>query len=189
MLFVELAAQAVRGFTPSVRVALRPGYVALKSPASLPAPLAGLVSALCFPDGRGGDLVFLAPGAKAGRAGLSIQGKGQSVWRVVRDLGGAGGLHRLNPKTNQYEVVTQDALEVAQVMRTDVGFPGQALDATPPGSPRAPAPHRGARARARLGSRGPGAPVQLRWAPGRAVQHRVAAPGPRGAQGEGGGRP
>jgi hypothetical protein len=125
MLFVELAAQAVRGFTPSVRVALRPGYVALQSPASLPAPLAGLVSALCFPDGRGGDLAFLAPGAKAGRAGLSIQGKGQSVWRVVRDLGGAGGLHRLNPKTNQYEVVTQDALEVAQVMRTEVGFPGR----------------------------------------------------------------
>lgn len=125
MLFVELAAQAVRGFSPSVRVALKSGYVGLKSPTSVPAPLAGLLAALCFPDGRGGDLVYLAPGAKAGRAGLSLQGKQQSLWRVVRDLGGAGGVHRLNPKTSQYEVVTQDAVEVAQVIRTEAGFPAR----------------------------------------------------------------
>jgi hypothetical protein len=99
--------------------------VGLKSPTSVPAPLAGLLTSLCFPDGRGGDLAYLAPGAKAGRAGLSLQGKNQTLWRVVRDLGGAGGLHRLNPKTSQYEVVTQDAIELAQVIRTEVGFPGR----------------------------------------------------------------
>lgn len=126
MLFIELAAQAVRGFTPSVRVALRPGYVGLSSPTTVPAPLAGLVLALCYPEGRGGDRSFLAPGAKAGRAGLSVQGRGQSQWRVVRDLGGAGGVHRLNPTSKQYEVVTQDAAEVVQVLRTEVGFPSRA---------------------------------------------------------------
>jgi hypothetical protein len=123
MLFVELAAQAVRGFTPSVRVALKAGFVGLRSPTEVPAPLSGLVTALCFPDGRGGDLAFLAPGAKVGRAGLAIQGKGQITWRVMRDLGGAGGVHRLNPRTNQYELITQSATEVAQVIRTEVGFP------------------------------------------------------------------
>jgi uncharacterized protein YhaN len=123
MLFVELAAQAVRGFSPSVRVALKPGYVGLKSPTEVPAPLGALLLALCYPDGRGGDLSFLAPGSKAGRAGVSVQAQDQQLWRVVRDLGGTGGLHKLNRQTNQYEVVTQDAVEMGQVLRSTVGFP------------------------------------------------------------------
>lgn len=122
MLFLELAAQAVRGFSPSIRVALKPGYVALRSPSELPAPLAGLVLTLAYPDGRGGDGAFLAPGAKSGRAGLSIQGNDGSVWRIVRDLGGAGGLHKLNRSTNQFEGVSQDAAEMAQVLRQGAGL-------------------------------------------------------------------
>lgn len=122
MLFLELAAQAVRGFSPSVRVALKPGYVALRSPSELPAPLAGLVLTLAYPDGRGGDAAFLAPGAKSGRAGLSIQGNDGSVWRIVRDLGGAGGLHKLNRASNQFEAVSQDAGEMAQALRQGAGL-------------------------------------------------------------------
>jgi hypothetical protein len=126
MLLLELAAQAVRGFSPSVRVALKPGYIGLKSPTDIPAPLGALVLALCYPDGRGGDATMLAPGSRGGRAGLSIQGHDHALWRLVRDLGGSGGLHKLNPKTNQYDVITQDASEVAQVLRTAVGFPARA---------------------------------------------------------------
>ncbi len=126
MLLLELAAQAVRGFSPSVRVALKPGYIGLKSPTDIPAPLGSLVLSLCYPDGRGGDASMLAPGARGGRAGLSIQGNDQALWRLVRDLGGSGGLHKLNPKTNQYDVITQDASELAQVLRTAVGFPARA---------------------------------------------------------------
>jgi hypothetical protein len=122
MLLLELAAQSVRGFTPSVRVALKTGYLGLKSPSEIPAPLAGLVAALCYPDGRGGDAAFLAPGAKAGRAGLSIQANDQTVWRLVRDLGGSGGLHKLNRTTNQYELVTQDAAELAQARDLRAGL-------------------------------------------------------------------
>ena len=125
MLFLELAAQSVRGFSPSVRVSLKPGYVALQSPVELPAPLSGLVVALAFPDGRGGDGAFLAPGAKAGRAGLSIQGNDGSVWRIVRDLGGAGGLHKLNRTTNTFDIVTQDAGEMGQTLRGSAGFPAR----------------------------------------------------------------
>ncbi len=126
MLLLELAAQAVKGFSPSVRVALKPGYIGLKSPTDIPAPLGGLVLSLAYPDGRGGESAFLAPGAKGGRAGLSIQGNDQALWRLVRDLGGAGGLHKLNPRTNQYDVITQDASELAQVLRASVGFPARA---------------------------------------------------------------
>lgn len=125
MLLLELAAQAVRGFSPSVRAALKPGYVGLKSPTDIPAPLAGLVVALCYPDGRGGDAAFLAPGAKTGRAGLSVQGQDNEVWRIVRDLGGAGGLHKLNRATNQFDVATQDATEMGQILRAQVGFPAR----------------------------------------------------------------
>lgn len=125
MLFLELAAQAVRGFSPSIRVALKPGYVALKSPTELPAPFAGLIVALAFPDGRGGDAAYLAPGQKSGRAGLSIQGNDGSVWRIVRDLGGAGGLHKLNKATNQFDVVSQEASEMGQALRSGAGFPAR----------------------------------------------------------------
>lgn len=156
MLLLELAAQAVRGFSPSVRVALKPGYVGLKSPTDIPAPLAGLLLSICYPDGRGGDAAFLAPGAKGGRAGLSLQGQDQNLWRIVRDLGGAGGLHKMNRATNQYEVVSQDAAEMGQVLRATVGFParttfeqvftftGNQLPTRRPKAPKgAPAPAKG----------------------------------------------
>ncbi len=123
MLILELAVQAVRGFSPSARIALRPGYVGLASPTELPAPLSGLLSALCYPDGRGGDAAFLAPGQKSGKAGLSVQGNDQGVYRLVKDLGGSGALHRLNRQTNAFEVVTQDSSEMAQFLRASVGFP------------------------------------------------------------------
>lgn len=124
MLILELAVQGVRGFSPSARVAFKAGYTVLKSPTEIPAPLAGLTLALVFPDGRGGDGAFLAPGAKLGRSGLSVQSVDQNVWRLVRDLGGQGTLHRLNRQTNQFEVVTQDAAEMGQALRS-AGFPAR----------------------------------------------------------------
>jgi hypothetical protein len=126
MLLLELAVQAVRGFSPSTRVALKPGFVVLKSPTEAPAPIAGLLTALCFPDGKGQDAGFLAPGQRTGKAGFSFQANDNNVWRLVKELGGAGSLHKLNPATRQYEVVTQDANEVQQTMRAQVGFPPRA---------------------------------------------------------------
>ncbi len=123
MLLLELAVQAVKGFSPSARVALKPGFVVLKSPAPAPAPMAGLMTTLCFPDGRGQDTSFLAPGQKSGKAGFSFQANDNAVWRLVKELGGQGSLHKLNPATRQYEVVTQEAADVQSALRTQVGFP------------------------------------------------------------------
>ncbi len=123
MLILELAIQSVRGFSPSARVALKPGYIGLKSPTEIPAPLAGLFLAIAYPDGRGGESSFLAPGASSGRAGFSVQARDGTIWRLVRDLGGPGALHRLNPQSGQFEVVTDDAGEIAQQVRAAVGFP------------------------------------------------------------------
>src|SRR5258706_11395247 len=105
MLLLELAIQSVRGFSPSIRVALKPGLVVLKSPAEAPAPMAGLLSSLCYPDGKGQDVSFVAPGQKSGKAGVSFQASDHAVWRLVKVLGGQGALHKLNVATRQYEVV------------------------------------------------------------------------------------
>ncbi|MCU0696194.1 MAG: chromosome segregation protein SMC [Myxococcaceae bacterium] len=124
MLVLELAVQGVRGFSPSARIALKPGYTVLKSPTDIPAPLAGLSLALLFPDGRGGDAAFLSPGAKVGRAGFSLQAADGNVFRLVRDLGGQGTLHKLDRASNQFQVLTQDSGEMMQVLRA-AGLPAR----------------------------------------------------------------
>ncbi len=126
MLLLELAVQSVRGFSPSVRVALKPGFVVLKSPTETPAPVASLVLSLCYPDGRGQDAALLAPGQKTGKAGASFQANDNGVWRLVKELGGQGSLHKLNLATRAYEVVTQDATEMQSTLRQQVGLPARA---------------------------------------------------------------
>lgn len=121
MYVVELALQAVRGFAGSVRVSLKAGYTVLK--AEGPAPLSGIISSLWYNDGRGGDSVFLAPGAAAGKAGLTLAGNDRGVYRLARDLGGAGALHRLDEVQRKFEVVSQDAAEITQFLRGTVGIP------------------------------------------------------------------
>src|SRR5438477_2564230 len=122
MVLLELAAANVRGFS-SGRFALRPGYLALKPPQPGQVPLAGVITPLAFSDGRGGDAIYLAAGQKAGKAGLTILGNDQTTYRLVRELGGAGALHRLNKASGAFEVITEDANEAAQFLRTQVGFP------------------------------------------------------------------
>ncbi len=122
MRLLELAVQGVRGFSPSARFAFLPSLQGLQGPADLPPPLIGLYLSLAYPDGRGAESSFLAPGAKLGRAGLSFEGDDAQVWRLVRELGGAGALHRMNAQTNKYEVVSTESAEMAQVLRGTVGL-------------------------------------------------------------------
>ncbi|MBX7116999.1 MAG: chromosome segregation protein SMC [Myxococcaceae bacterium] len=126
MQLLELAAQAVRGCSPSVRLALKPGYLVLKSPGDKPAPLASAIATVLYPDGRGDELQFLAQGYKGGKIGLSIQGNDSNAWRLVRDLGAGGSLHRYDKDSNQFEVAAQDLKQIAQLLRSTVGFPVRA---------------------------------------------------------------
>ncbi|MBM7116732.1 ATP-binding protein [Archangium primigenium] len=123
MHFVELAVQNVRGFSPTGRFALKTGYLVLKPPATDPSPMAGLSLALLFPDGRGGDAAFSASPQKPGKAALTLVGQDGVTYRVLRELGGGGSLHRLNPTTKQPELVTQDTAEANQFLRGQVGLP------------------------------------------------------------------
>jgi hypothetical protein len=123
MQFAEVAVQNVRGFTPAGRFALKAGYLVLKPPTAEVSPLAGLSLALLFADGRGGDASFLAPGAKSGKAALTFLGVDGVTYRVLRELGGSGTLHRMNKATQQAELVSSDASEIAQFLRGQAGLP------------------------------------------------------------------
>ena len=123
MQFAEVAVQNVRGFTPAGRFALKAGYLVLKPPTPEVSPLAGLSLALLFADGRGGDASFLAPGAKTGKAALTFLGVDGVTYRVLRELGGSGTLHRMNKATQQAELVSSDSSEISQFLRGQAGLP------------------------------------------------------------------
>ena len=122
MHLLELAVQNVRGFSPAGRHALKLGYVVLRGPAEAP-PLGALSLALLYPDGRGTDAELVAPGQQVGKAALSLVGQDGVTYRLLRALGGAGSLHRLHPETRQPELLTQDAAEMQQVLRSQAGLP------------------------------------------------------------------
>jgi len=123
MHWVEFALQGVRGFLPSVRVSLKPGYWTLL-PNAPGAPLVGLTSELCFPDGRGGDARYASSeGGTTSKAALWIVGRDGTTYRLLRELGRSGSLHRVNAATRGHDLITEDPSEMAQFLRAQVGFP------------------------------------------------------------------
>src|SRR5215813_8303001 len=127
MHWVEFALQGVRGFLPSVRVSLKPGYWTLL-PQSPGAPLVGLVSELCFPDGRGTDARYSAGDATTpSKAALWLVGRDGQTYRILRELGRSGALHRVNAGTRGHALVNEDPSEMAQYLRSTVGFPPRSL--------------------------------------------------------------
>jgi len=122
MHFVEVAVQNVRGFSPAGRFALKTGYLVLKPPAES-SPLGALTLALLYADGRGGDAALAATAQKPGKAALTFVGQDAVTYRVLRELGGGGSLHRLNPSTQQPELVTQDTTDANQFLRGQAGLP------------------------------------------------------------------
>src|SRR5919106_5119680 len=126
MYFLDLATQGVRGFSPNARVALTPGYVVFHPSGTEAVPLAALLLALLYPEGRGTDSALAAPGAKVGKAALTLLGNDAVTYRAVRELGGSGVLQWLNKTTQRFEVVTQDVAEANQFLRSPVGAPTRA---------------------------------------------------------------
>ncbi|MBI5545851.1 MAG: chromosome segregation protein SMC, partial [Deltaproteobacteria bacterium] len=122
MLLIELATQNVKGFSPTSRAALRPGYNVVAPPPGAQPGLLSIFAALFFNDGSGADAV-LATGPQA-RAGLTAQGTDGRVYRLVRGLGGTGALHRLEPN-NQWAVVAQENADIARHLRQGLGVPSR----------------------------------------------------------------
>jgi hypothetical protein len=123
MHLLELAAQNVRGCSPTTRAALGPGYMAVVPPGADAVPLGGLALALFYADGRGGDAAFVAPSATGGKAALSFLGRDQNTYRVVRQLGGAGMLQRLDKATGALVEISRDAQGITGYLRANAGLP------------------------------------------------------------------
>ncbi len=129
MHLLELAAQNVRGFSPSTRAQLPQGYIALVPPGAEPCPFGALTLALLYADGRGSDAAFVAPSAAGagGKAALTFVGVDGQTYRVVRQLGGAGVLQRQDRASGAYAEVSRDALEISQYLRVQAGLPLQSV--------------------------------------------------------------
>jgi len=126
MHWVEFALQGVRGFLPSVRVPVRPGYWTLL-PQAPGVPLAALASALLYPDGRGEDAALAAPGQGEAKAALWFYARDGATYRVMRDLGRGGALHRVNPTTRAHDLITEDPSDLVQYLRGQVGLPARTI--------------------------------------------------------------
>jgi hypothetical protein len=120
---LELTAEGVRGFSSAAKVELPAGYSVLEPSSPDGAPLAGLVSSLLFPDGRGGEAAYLAPGKQSGTVTLMFRGNDQGTYYLARHLGGAGALHRLSQGGGQWELVTENNQEMAEYLRGQIGLP------------------------------------------------------------------
>jgi len=86
----------------------------------------GLASAMLYPDGRGGDAAFASPGQES-RAALWFSARDGGTYRVMRDLGRGGALHRVNPATRAHDLVTEDPAELVQFLRGQVGLPARSV--------------------------------------------------------------
>jgi hypothetical protein len=122
MQLLELAVQNARGLSPSVRVALRPGYGVLRPPAE-GASLGALLAAILYADGRGSDAAFLAPGQGQGAVRVVFTGNDGQTYRLTRTLGGAGLLERLDLASRSAQRISQDSAEISQYLRSQAGLP------------------------------------------------------------------
>jgi len=139
MVILELAIQGVKGLAPSVRLAFKQGYTLLQ-PQQPGGSLWKLFEALFYADGRVDTSSLVAPGAPIARAGLTFQGRDGTTYRLVRELGGAGTLARMDAGTGKFVPITQDAAEIAQYLRSTCGLPTRgayehAFSITPAGWP------------------------------------------------------
>ncbi|HLK99242.1 MAG TPA: chromosome segregation protein SMC [Myxococcaceae bacterium] len=125
MHFVEVAVQNVRGFTAQGRFPFKQGYLVLKPPSAEVSPLAGLSLALLYSDGRGEDSKFVATGQKSGKSAFTFVGQDNLTYRLLRELGGSGTLHKQTVTGQPPELVSDDAAEIAQYLRSQAGLPAR----------------------------------------------------------------
>lgn len=121
MRLIELTTQATVGFSPTSKTRLAAGYNRLRSPSGRTAPLAELLSALFYSDGRGGDGVLAAaPGACVL---VVFQGANGTLYRLVRQLGKRSVLQQLDGPGQPWREICQDARDITSVLRSSCAMP------------------------------------------------------------------
>lgn len=120
MLLTELLFKRIKELGLQGVLALRPGFVALVSPSSN--VKTALVAAL-YPGQD--DQRSLSEGTGAApRFGVGLLGRDGHSYRLIRELGAARTLQKLDPATKKYAVLTEDDLEISSFLRVESEMPG-----------------------------------------------------------------
>jgi len=113
----------VRGFAPSGgRLALRPGYNVVSVDGPL---LRHLLEALWYPESPADSVPRLSsgPAGQVAKAGLTVVGSDGVTLRVLRDLAAGAQLQRFDAERRAFLPLSQDAAEIAGVLRQGTGVP------------------------------------------------------------------
>lgn len=124
MLLIEIAAQGVKGVSPTGGSArLRPGYNLVPFEG---AALRRLLEALFYPSPRDGEALRGAGGGSGPvRAGVTLLGDDGVTWRLVRDFAAGCQLQRLDPERRAFTLAAKSPEEVTAVLREQVGVPAR----------------------------------------------------------------
>lgn len=124
MLLIEIAAQGVKGVSPTGGSArLRPGYNLVPFEG---ATLRRLLEALFYPSPRDGEALRGAGGGSGPvRAGVTLLGDDGVTWRLVRDFAAGCQLQRLDPERRAFTLAAKSPEEVTAVLREQVGVPAR----------------------------------------------------------------
>ncbi|HVI76515.1 MAG TPA: hypothetical protein VM683_16135 [Anaeromyxobacteraceae bacterium] len=125
MLLLEIAAQGVKGVSPSGGSArLRPGYNLVPFDG---ASLRRLLDALFWPSAGDAEALLVGgPGRGAQRAGVTLLGDDGATWRLVRDFAAGWQLQRLDPQRRAFTSAAREPAAVAEALAERVGVPGPA---------------------------------------------------------------
>ncbi len=121
MLILEIAAQGVRGVSPSGGSArLRPGYNVLSVDG---AALFRLLDALFHParDAQAYRAGTAPPGTV--RAGVTLVGNDGLTYRLLRDFGAGSQLHQFDPRKRAFALAAQEPAAIAELLEGAVGVP------------------------------------------------------------------
>lgn len=129
MLIVELALQGLRGLAPLLQFSLLPGVnVARCSDALMRRTIVDAIFHTLHPDAGGSDVVsgLAAPGQGPSRTALTLQARDGNGFRVMREMtAGTARILRYSKETQQFKNLSQDAAEVAQYLRVQLGMPSE----------------------------------------------------------------
>jgi hypothetical protein len=114
----ELLYQRVKDLGAQGQIALRPGYVAVVSRA---ASLRGVLLAALYagPD----DVRRLTDGDGPTRIGVGLVSGDGTPYRLLRELGGARQLQRLDAGSKRFSILSEDNLEIDSFLRVECGLP------------------------------------------------------------------
>jgi hypothetical protein len=114
----ELLYQRVKQLGAQGQFALRPGYTAVVSNASV---LRSVLVAPLFP--ASDDVRRLVDGEGPTRIGLGIVAIDGTPYRILREIGGDRQLQKLDPASNKFATVSDDNLEIDSFLRVECGLP------------------------------------------------------------------